>query len=228
MPNAHPIDWIVFHSLLLALLGIEVLLLRNTTPQTVHKRSYAATAVWIIGSIAIGAYVYLRLHPQLGQEFLAGYALEESLSIDNLFVFLLLFKSFRIQPDKQRGVLFYGILGAVIMRAGFIFAGVQLLNHFEWLTYLFAVVLLIAAVRLVLPEDHEHPNGRSGCKSASPSPSRRTASLPSKTAAASQPCLSSHSPASPSPTSSSPSTPSPPCSPSRATPTSRIPRTFWP
>jgi tellurite resistance protein TerC len=157
MPNAQPIDWIVFHSFLLLLLALEVLLLHKTTPRSAPKRAYAATAVWILGATAFGAYVYLRLHPQLGQEFLAGYALEESLSIDNLFVFLLLFNSFRIQADKQRRVLFWGILGAVVMRAGFIVAGVTLLEKFEWITYIFAVVLLIAAVRLVLPEDHVHP-----------------------------------------------------------------------
>jgi len=157
MPNAQPIDWIVFHALLLVLLALEVLLLHKTTPESAPKRSYAATALWILGAAGFGAYVYFRLHPQLGQEFLAGYALEESLSIDNLFVFLLLFKSFRIAPDKQRRVLFFGILGAVIMRAAFIVAGVAILEKFNWVTYVFAVVLLIAAVRLVLPEDHEHP-----------------------------------------------------------------------
>jgi len=157
MPSAQPIDWIVFHVLLLVLLGVEILLLRNTTPQTAPKRSYAATGMWLLGALGFGAYVYLRMHPQLGQEFLAGYALEESLSIDNLFVFLLLFKSFHIRESKQRNVLFWGILGAVVMRAAFIVAGVQLLNKFEWVTYIFALILLVAAVKLVLPEDHEHP-----------------------------------------------------------------------
>ena len=157
MPNAQPMDWIVFHALLLVLLGLEVLLLHKTTPETAPRRSYAATALWILGAVAFAGWVYLRLHPQLGQEFLAGYALEEALSIDNLFVFLLLFKSFRIEPAKQRRVLFWGILGAVILRAGFIFAGVRLLEKFDWVTYVFAVILLIAAVRLVMPEDHVHP-----------------------------------------------------------------------
>lgn len=157
MPNAQPIDWIIFHALLLVLLALEVLLLHKTTPESAPKRSYAATALWILGAASFGAYVYFRLHPQLGQEFLAGYALEESLSIDNLFVFLLIFRSFRIVPDKQRRVLFFGILGAVVMRAGFIVAGVAILEKFDWVTYIFAVVLLIAAVRLVMPEDHVHP-----------------------------------------------------------------------
>ena len=156
MPNAQPMDWIVFHVLLLALLGVEILLLHNTSQAAATRRSYAATAMWIAGSVAFAGYIYLRLHHELAQEFLAGYALEESLSIDNLFVFLLLFQSFRITEARQRRVLFWGILGAVVLRAGFIVAGVRLLEKFDWITYLFAVILLIAAVRLVLPEDHEH------------------------------------------------------------------------
>ncbi len=156
MPYAQPIDWIVFHTLLLVLLGLEIALLHNTTPETAPGRSYAATALWILGAIAFGGWVYIHLHPQLAQEFLAGYALEESLSIDNLFVFLFLFKSFNIHPEKQRRVLFWGILGAVVLRAAFIVAGVRLLEHFNWVTYIFAVVLLIAAVRLVMPGDHQN------------------------------------------------------------------------
>ncbi len=157
MPHPQPLDWIVFHALLLVLLGAEMLLLRHTTPATAPKRSYIATVMWVAGAVAFAGWIYLRLQSQLAQEFLAGYALEESLSIDNLFVFLLLFQSFKIAESKQRRVLFWGILGAVVMRAAFIVAGVQLLEKFEWVTYVFAVILLIAALRLVIPEDHEHP-----------------------------------------------------------------------
>ena len=151
MPLAQPLDWIVFHALLLILLGLETLLLRRESA----ARSYAATGMWVAGAAAFAGFVYARLQPQLGQQFLAGYALEESLSVDNLFVFLLLFQGFRIDRIKQRRVLFWGILGAVIMRAGFIIAGVRLLERFEWLTYVFAVVLLVAAVRLVMPGGHD-------------------------------------------------------------------------
>ncbi len=157
MPHAQPLDWIAFHALLLVLLCVEIALLHKTTQQQATRRSYFATGLWIAGALAFAGWVYIRLHGQLAQEFLAGYALEESLSIDNLFVFLLLFQSFKIAEAKRRRVLFWGILGAVVMRAAFIFAGVELLDKFEWVTYLFAVVLLIAAVRLVIPEDHEHP-----------------------------------------------------------------------
>ena len=153
MPDATPTHWVLFHALLLLLLGVEYLLLRKRTA----ARAYAATALWIAGAAAFGGYLYATLTPQLAQEFFAGFGLEESLSIDNLFVFLLLFQSFHIKDDKQPKVLFWGILGAVIMRAAFIVLGVELLARFEWVTYIFAVLLLIAAVRLVLPQKHDKP-----------------------------------------------------------------------
>ncbi len=153
MPDARVIHWVVFHVLLLVLLATEWLLLRKQTP----ARSYIATAMWLLGALGFTAYVYLTLDQRLGTQFIASYALEESLSIDNLFVFLLLFQSFKVERNRQRKVLFWGILGAVIMRAAFIVAGVALLKRFEWITYIFAVLLLIAAVRLVLPQDHDNP-----------------------------------------------------------------------
>ena len=139
--------------MLLVLLGVEWLLLRKQST----GRAYAATALWIGGAISFGGYLYATLDHQLSQEFFAGFALEESLSIDNLFVFLLLFQSFSVRADKQRRVLFWGILGAVVLRAAFIVAGVELLKRFEWVTYVFAVLLLIAAIRLVLPKHDDKP-----------------------------------------------------------------------
>lgn len=158
MPPSAPLSfWIGFHVLLFGLLGLEALLLRKQTA----SRGYMATVAWLLGAVGFAGTLYQFLHPQLGTEFLAGYALEESLSIDNLFVFLILFQTFKVEGARQRRVLFWGILGAVAMRAGFIIVGVELLNKFEWVTYIFAVFLLIAAIRLVLPEDaskkHQKP-----------------------------------------------------------------------
>ncbi len=153
MPDARVVHWVGFHVLLAVLLTTEWLLLRKQTP----LRSYVATALWLLGALGFTAFVYVTLDRQLGTQFIASYALEESLSIDNLFVFLLLFQSFKVERVRQRRVLFWGILGAVVLRAGFIVAGVALLKRFEWITYIFAVFLLIAAVRLVLPQDHDNP-----------------------------------------------------------------------
>ncbi len=86
-------------------------------------------------------------------QYLAGYAIEEALSIDNLFVFLLLFKMFRIETPNQPKVLFWGVTGAIVMRGVFIAVGIGLLRRFEWVSYIFAVILLIASIRLMIPED---------------------------------------------------------------------------
>ena len=144
--------WIGFHLLLGALLLLEYLLLRKQTA----ARSYLATALWVAGAFGFAAAIYLGFSHEHTTEFLAGYAIEESLSIDNLFVFLLLFETFKVEPGKQRKVLFWGILLAVIMRAGFIFAGVELLQRFSWITYVFGAILLIDAIRLVLQKAKEH------------------------------------------------------------------------
>lgn len=156
MPSTPTSFWVGFHVLLFVLLGVEWLLLRKQNA----VRGYMATAAWLLGAAGFAAALYCWLHPQLATEFLAGYALEESLSIDNLFVFLILFQSFRIDGAQQRRVLFWGILGAVIMRAGFIVLGVELLERFSWITYVFAVLLLVAAVRLLLPEDESKKHSK--------------------------------------------------------------------
>ena len=144
--------WIGFHVLLALLLLAEYLLLRKQTT----ARSYFATALWVAGALGFGIAIYLGMSHQSATEYLAGYAIEESLSIDNLFVFLLLFESFHVPKLNQRRVLFWGILLAVLMRAGFIFAGVELLHRFEWITYVFGLILLIAAIRLLLPSAVSH------------------------------------------------------------------------
>ena len=86
-------------------------------------------------------------------QYLAGYALEQAMSLDNLFVFLLLFRLFRIPAGKQPKVLFWGVAGAIVLRGVFIAGGVGLLNRFHWVEYVFGALLLVAAVRLLKPED---------------------------------------------------------------------------
>jgi tellurite resistance protein TerC len=124
-----------------------------------HRNAIAATVMWVVAALAFAAYVFVARGSFSATQFLAGYAIEESLSIDNLFVFLLLFRVFCIPPAFQPRVLFWGVLGAILLRGTFIAAGVQLLRHFEWVSYLFAAILLAAAVRLVIPGEHKQSPG---------------------------------------------------------------------
>jgi tellurite resistance protein TerC len=106
-------------------------------------------------SLAFGAWLWMRYGQEAGLEFFAGYLLEKSLSVDNLFVFVLLFQSFAIPQEQQHRVLFWGVLGALILRGGLIFAGVALVHRFRWVIAIFGAVLVYTAVKIALHRDEE-------------------------------------------------------------------------
>jgi tellurite resistance protein TerC len=152
MPVATPIShWIGFHLFILALLAIELIYVRRQGPAKIQSTSVAATILWIAAALAFAFFIVRTLGGQSATEYLAGYAIEESLSIDNLFLFLLLFRISKIESANQPKVLFWGVTGAILMRGAFIAAGLGLLARFHWISYAFAAILLIAAIRLVLP-----------------------------------------------------------------------------
>jgi tellurite resistance protein TerC len=152
MPGATPIShWIGFHLFVIALLAIELVYVRRRGPAKRHATSVAATIYWVAAALALALFIFRTQGGQFATQYLAGYAIEESLSIDNLFVFLVLFRVFNIEPDRQPKVLFWGVLGAIVLRGAFIAAGIGLMERFEWIGYLFAAILLVAAVRMVLP-----------------------------------------------------------------------------
>jgi tellurite resistance protein TerC len=152
MLAATPISyWIGFHVFILVLLGAELLYVRYHGPSKTQSTSVAATILWVTAALAFAFFIFRSMGSLSATQYLAGYAIEESLSIDNLFLFLLLFRLFKIEPAHQPKALFWGVLGAILMRGAFISAGIGLLDHFEWVSYVFAAILLIAAIRLVLP-----------------------------------------------------------------------------
>jgi tellurite resistance protein TerC len=162
MLSAAPLSyWIGFHVLIIVLLTMELLYVRHQGPAKIHATSIAATVLWIAAALAFALFIYRAYGGSSTTQYLAGYAIEESLSVDNLFVFLLLFSVFRIEPAHQPKVLFWGVTGAIVMRGAFIAAGLSLLDRFHWISYVFAAILLIAAIRLVLPRDpsarHDKP-----------------------------------------------------------------------
>ena len=151
--------WIGFHLLVVALLAIDLLFLSHKSEQVAQRMAVGWTVV--LACLAGGFAVWLRMvdSHQHALEFFSGYLIESSLSVDNLFVFLLMFRSLRLSRDQQHRVLLWGVGGAIVMRALFIAAGVSLLGHFDWIEYVFGVVLLIAAVRLMRPEaEHGTPS----------------------------------------------------------------------
>ena len=142
-----PLAWALFGAIVLVMLAVD---LRAAPGEHVGFRASAVrSAVWIMIGLGFGLAVYLLAGPEAGLAYWAAYLLEKSLSVDNLFVFVLVFSYFGLPPSYQPRVLLWGILGALVMRAVFIAAGVALLTRFHWVTYPFAGLLLVSAVRLL-------------------------------------------------------------------------------
>ena len=154
--QATPLNhWIGFHLLVLALLATELIYSRWRGLGKVQSTAVAATVLWVAAALGFAGFVLHSFDSQSAMQYLAGYAIEESLSIDNLFVFLLLFRVFQIDSVRQPKVLFWGVAGAIVMRGAFISAGLGLLARFHWISYLFAAILLFAAMRLLMPGQEE-------------------------------------------------------------------------
>ncbi len=147
-------QWVGFHIGLILLLAIEFVYARRSRHSS-HTKSVVETVFWVAAALAFSLVILRSFGAGATVQYLAGYAIEEALSIDNLFVFMLLFKLFRIDAERQPKVLFWGVTGAIVMRGAFIAAGLGLLARFHWISYIFAAILLFAALRLLLPEKKE-------------------------------------------------------------------------
>lgn len=151
--------WIAFHIAVVLLLAAEYLL-HLAVPDT-RRKAVFATVLWVSAAFLLAGAIARHYHASGAVQYLAGYAIEEALSIDNLFVFLLLFRLFSIPERRQPKVLFWGVAGAIVMRGAFIAGGLGLLHRFHWIEYVFAAILLIAAVRLLKPDAED-------CETAKP------------------------------------------------------------
>ena len=142
--------WAGFHAVVLALLLVDSLLPGHKTEDK-HAQLFAWlwTGVLVLVAAAFATWVAVTQGRQTALEFVGGYAIETSLSVDNLFVFLVIFQGFRISRQRQHNALLWGVAGAVVLRGLFIFAGITLLKRFDWITWIFGLFLLYAAIRLV-------------------------------------------------------------------------------
>jgi tellurite resistance protein TerC len=141
--------WIGFHAVVLLLLVIDLVVLGRRPEGPRFRNALAWTAFLGVLALAFAAFLFFTQGQEHALEFLSGYVLEGSLSIDNLFVFLVLFHNFGLTVSQQHRALSYGVLGAIVLRAAFIVAGVALLDRFAAMQYIFGAVLLYAAWRLV-------------------------------------------------------------------------------
>ena len=147
--------WISFSVGIVLLLGIDLSLFGRADHKVSWKAALLESSFWISVAIIFTAWFWITYGQDLGLEFVTGYLVEKSLSIDNLFIILLIFKSFQIPDKYQHRVLFYGVLGAVLLRTLFIILGAQLLNAFHWVLYIFGFILLITAIKLLRESDAE-------------------------------------------------------------------------
>jgi len=143
------LGWILFNIFVAAMLALDLGIVHRRAQTPSLRQSLTWTTLWILlaGAFALLLFVYQGRAAAL--EFSTGYVIELSLSADNLFIFLLIFRYFRLQEDQQYRVLFWGIIGAIAMRAAFIFAGVGLIRRFHWIIYAFGLLLVYSGVRLL-------------------------------------------------------------------------------
>ena len=150
--------WGGFNLLILALLALDLGLFHRKTHEVKIKEALNWTGVWISLSLCFNLVIYFWRGADPALEFLTGYLVEKSLSMDNIFVFLLIFTYFKVPALYQHKILFWGIIGALIMRGFFIFAGVTLIQRLHWVIYIFGAFLIFAGLKLALEKKTEiHP-----------------------------------------------------------------------
>ena len=147
--------WIAFSAAILVLLFIDLSLFGKGAHKISRKTALIESGIWISIALAFNLWFGFAFGKELGLEFLTGYLVEKSLSVDNLFVILLIFGSFRIPEIYQHRVLFYGVLGAIVLRAFFIIVGAQLLHLFHWILYVFGAILVITAIKFLRETDEK-------------------------------------------------------------------------
>lgn len=145
-----PLLWVGFSVFIIAMLVLDLGILHRRPQATSIKESLIWTAIWITASLIFNLLVWRWFGREPAIEFFTGYLIEKSLSVDNIFIFLLIFNYFNVPSTLQHGVLFWGILGALIMRAIFIWLGAVLIQKFSWIIYLFGIILLWTGIKLII------------------------------------------------------------------------------
>jgi tellurite resistance protein TerC len=153
-----PVLWLGFTALILALLALDLGVFHRKAHEVALREAAGWSAVWIALALACCGWIYATFGPQRGTEFLTGYLIEKALAVDNIFVIYAIFSYFAVPAVYQHRVLFWGILGALVMRGVFIFLGAALLQQFHWIMYVFGAILVLTALKLLLiREEGIHP-----------------------------------------------------------------------
>lgn len=141
--------WVVFNAAILVLLFLDLAVFNRGGRVVPFRQALLSSLFWIALALGFAGFIHYWMGATKTLEFVTGYLIEESLSVDNLFVFILLFNYFKVPPEQERTVLFWGIIGALIMRGIFILAGVALVHRFHWILYLFGAFLVYSGFKLL-------------------------------------------------------------------------------
>lgn len=151
--SSHAVLWVFFAMLVVIMLAIDLGMNRKSH-QVSFKEALGWSLVWVALALTFNAGIYVMMGKQPALEFLTGYLIEKTLSVDNLFVFIMIFTVFGVRGELQARVLKWGILGALVMRVIFIFVGAELLQRFQWLFYIFGAILMYTAWKMAFGPSH--------------------------------------------------------------------------
>jgi tellurite resistance protein TerC len=150
--------WVGFNVFILVMLVLDLGVFNRKSHEIKVKEALLWSLFWITLSMIFNLGIYYFRGTDVALEFFTGYIIEKSLSVDNIFVFLMIFTYFKVSPKYQHKVLFYGILGALVFRAIFIFAGIALIQNFHWIIYVFGAFLVFNGINMITGQDKEiHP-----------------------------------------------------------------------
>jgi tellurite resistance protein TerC len=153
-----PALWIGFAVFVLGVLALDLGVFSRKAHEVRFREALTWTCVWVSLAMIFNAWIYIKFGSHKALEFLTGYLIEEALSVDNIFVFVILLSSFAVPKIYQHRVLFWGVIGAIVMRAIFIGLGVALISRFHWIMYLFGAILIITGIRLLFQSDDHEPH----------------------------------------------------------------------
>ena len=146
--------WVGFNTFVLAMLALDLGVFHRQAHVVSMKEAASWSALWVSLALVFNYGIYHFMGPQAGLEFLTGYLIEKALSVDNIFVFVLIFSYFNVPPRYQHRVLFWGILGALLMRGAMIAAGAALITEFHWIIYVFGAFLVFTGIRMATQTEH--------------------------------------------------------------------------
>ncbi len=147
--------WVGFSAFVLVMLFLDLFVFHKKTHEVKIKEAVIWSIVWISLAFVFNYLVYIWFGQEKAMEFLTAYVIEKSLSVDNLFVFIMIFGFFHIKPEYQHKILFWGILGALIMRIIFIIVGIELIHKFHWIIYIFGAFLIYTGLKIPFEKDKQ-------------------------------------------------------------------------